>query len=345
MMGEKFLCLLLLCGIHAHYSEAAIRLVGGRNRCQGRVEVLHGNRWGTVCDDGWDLNDANVVCRMMGCGTATQAVSRARLGRGTGQIWLDDVACTGRETSLASCRHSGYGRHNCNHGEDAGVVCRRSSKRMRLVGGRSRCQGRVEILFRNRWGTVCDDGWGLNDANVVCRIMRCGAAIQAVSGARFGRGTGQIWLDDVACTGREAVLARCRHRGYGVHNCNHGEDAGVVCREAAIRLVGGCNRCQGRVEVLHGGRWGTVCDDSWDMNDANVVCRQLRCGSAIAANTNAGFGRGTGQIWLNDVACTGRETSLARCRHPGYGRHNCQHSEDAGVVCRVKVLSAEEVQK
>ncbi|KAL2086200.1 hypothetical protein ACEWY4_017259 [Coilia grayii] len=343
-MREKvLLCLLLLGGIHAQCTEAQIRLVGGHSRCQGRVEIYYRGSWGTVCDDFWDLNDANVVCRQVGCGSALQAPGNARFGQGSGQIWLDDVACTGRESSLASCPHPPYGRHDCGHHEDAGVVCREPtppSLSVRLVGGGSRCQGRVEVLYGGSWGTVCDDSWDLNDANVVCRQVGCGAALQAPGNARFGQGSGQIWLDDVACTGRESSLASCHHPGYGRHNCVHQEDAGVVCQESrsqpsfSVRLVGGGSSCQGRVEVLYGGSWGTVCDDYWDLNDANVVCRQVGCGAALQAPGNARFGQGSGQIWLDDVACTGRESSLASCHHPGYGRHNCVHQEDAGVVCQ-----------
>ncbi|XP_035037105.2 uncharacterized protein LOC118123690 [Hippoglossus stenolepis] len=101
-----------------------IRLVGsGSTRCSGRVEIYHNDTWGTVCDDGWDLQDARVVCRQLNCGTAVSAPQHAYFGRGVGSIWLDEVACLGNETSLTACQHDTFGEHDCSHSEDAGVIC------------------------------------------------------------------------------------------------------------------------------------------------------------------------------------------------------------------------------
>uniref|UniRef100_A0A3Q0RPL9 SRCR domain-containing protein n=1 Tax=Amphilophus citrinellus TaxID=61819 RepID=A0A3Q0RPL9_AMPCI len=100
-----------------------------------------------------------------------------------------------------------------------------------------------------------------------------------------------------------------------------------------LRLVNSPDRCSGRVEILHDGQWGTVCDDEWDFKDAQVVCRAMDCGPPQAAKSDAFFGEGQGVIWLDDVNCLGNETSLIHCRRSSFGENNCGHGEDAGVIC------------
>ena len=90
----------------------------------------------------------------------------------------------------------------------------------------------MEIFYNGKWGTVCDDDWGMNDAWVVCRQLGFRYVHDAPGSARFGAGSGQIWLDNVGCSGSESSIAKCRHGGWGVENCGHNEDASVICRNA-----------------------------------------------------------------------------------------------------------------
>ena len=111
---------------------------------------------------------------------------------------------------------------------------------VRLVDGLNIYEGRVEIYHYSKWGTVCDDDWNLADATVVCRQLGYHHAIEAHEGAYFGGGAADqpIFLDNVRCTGFEADLSSCGHRGWGIHDCDHSQDAGVVCsREGTLRLL------------------------------------------------------------------------------------------------------------
>ena len=102
--------------------------------------------------------------------------------------------------------------------------------RLRLVGGSSYNEGRVEVNYNGEWGTVCDDGWDDTDTGVVCRQLGFGSSGTAIGSAGFGQGSGSILLDNVACNGDERTLASCGHLGINVtRDCNHTEDAGVRC--------------------------------------------------------------------------------------------------------------------
>ena len=153
---------------------------------------------------------------------------------GAGQIWLDNVQCRGTETRLIDCPANPLGSHNCGHIEDAGVRCTGTSGTctqgaIRLQGGTA-TRGRVEICNNNIWGTVCDDGWGVADARVVCRQLTLTTTnAAALTLGAVPDGTGQIWLDNVACRGTETRLIDCPANPLGSHNCVHAEDAGVTC--------------------------------------------------------------------------------------------------------------------
>ena len=103
---------------------------------------------------------------------------------------------------------------------------------------------------------------------------------------------------------------------------------------AEIRLVHGDNSREGRVEIRHDGKWGTVCLYDFGEAEAKVVCRELGLPYDDALAHYGQFAGGTGLIWLNDVACNGSENHLSECGHGGWGNNNCWHTEDVGVICQ-----------
>ena len=106
------------------YTSDKIRLVGGRNHSEGRVEVYYDDQWGRVCSDGWEQVDADVVCKQVGFSNGAREIpSPGRFGNSSGQVWLDGIACNGSEKYLRDCVHSGWGDHNCAANGDAAVIC------------------------------------------------------------------------------------------------------------------------------------------------------------------------------------------------------------------------------
>lgn len=105
-----------------------------------------------------------------------------------------------------------------------------SQQAVRLVGGPSEFEGRVEIFRKDIWGTVCDDRWDDNDAAVVCRQLDLSDRGTAVNKAEYGRGVGAIMVDEAGCIGTEEYLDECTKGEWKKHDCTHQEDAGVKCQ-------------------------------------------------------------------------------------------------------------------
>uniref|UniRef100_A0A3Q1HEN8 Soluble scavenger receptor cysteine-rich domain-containing protein SSC5D n=1 Tax=Anabas testudineus TaxID=64144 RepID=A0A3Q1HEN8_ANATE len=306
-----------------------IRLINGTDKCSGRVEVYHDGQWGTICDDRWGMQEAAVACRQMDCGNVLAVKYKAYFGRGQDQIWLDDIDCIGHEKAIGDCSHRGFGENDCDHSEDAGVVC---SETVRLINGTDQCSGRLEVFHDGRWGKICTNNWGLREATIVCKELNCGNPKKSQESFSYGESGLRSFVS--TCAGNVSSISQCtlqEHTG----TC---EGVSVSCAGfSPIRLVNGTDRCAGRVEVLHDGQWGTVCDDEWDIRDAQVVCRAMDCGTAQTVKSGAFFGQGNGVIWLDDVNCIGNETSLVHCQRPSFGENNCGHGEDASVVCSASI--------
>ncbi|XP_061110616.1 deleted in malignant brain tumors 1 protein-like [Conger conger] len=315
------------------YTES--RLAGGHDICSGRVELKYQGTWGTVCDACWDSRASNVLCRQLGCGTAVAVPGQTWFGIGSGPISHDVFDCRGNETWLSQCAVSSWSRAACSPEQEAGVICNGSvlstlDGTVRLAG-ESECGGPVEVYYQETWSRV-GGSWSSREASVACRQLGCGSAVQVYSSSPSGTGASDVCLTGFECSGRESHLVNCSTP----HNltCSSRERVSIVCsNRRSLRLVGGGGRCAGRVEVLHDGSWGTVCDDSWDLEDAQVVCRQLQCGTALSAPLPSFFGPGNGRVWLDEVGCVGNETSLWDCPTAGWGQTDCGHKEDVGVVC------------
>lgn len=165
--------------------DGDMRLVNGASANEGRVEIFYRGQWGTVCDNLWNLLDAHVVCRALGYENATQALGRAAFGPGKGPIMLDEVECTGTESSLASCRSLGWMVSRCGHEKDAGVVCSNDTTGLHILDLSGELSDALGQIFDSQQG--CDlfiqvTGQGYGDLNLCAHtlILRSNPEAQAL---------------------------------------------------------------------------------------------------------------------------------------------------------------------
>eukprot|EP00794_Sanderia_malayensis_P020028 gene20028-21991_t len=226
-----------------------VRLRAGQLESEGRVELFIHGEWGTVCDRNWDLADANVVCKQLGFGSAAKAVHWAEYGQGTTRVLFSKFACNGTESDIHSCQYELPGK-SCEHYRDAGVQCnypRAQTKKVRLVGGPSRIEGRVEVQYKGRWYAVCGVYFTDLDGNVVCRELGLGFLAKAYSTWNYG--IKDIGIYEPRCKGNETSLLKCNHRPWFRGACRYYDMASVKCTYMAPDIVMDIKAMQPSIKV------------------------------------------------------------------------------------------------
>jgi len=299
-----------------------------------------------VCDDDPRPENAQVVCRQLGY-LGGQVTVQSHFGQVSDVFAMDNVACTGNEASFVDCPH--VTEDNCGGHEGLGVICSNGDEGsglpvtddlpvMELVGGSGPHEG--NILLNGQ--PICDDGYtsyGPQNAQVLCRMLGYATGIYTTN-SQFGQVSDDFAMDEVECTGEEEFIWQCTHQT--TDDCSGSEGFGVICSNddfstttdpghtaAEVELVGGSGAQEGNILV-----WGQpVCDDGHQYHgaqNARVVCRMLGYFTG-QITSNSHFGAVSPSFGMDELQCTGNETSINDCPHDT--SHNCGTGEGLGVIC------------
>lgn len=100
---------------------------------------------------------------------------------------------------------------------------------VRLSGGPTINSGRLEVRYNGKWGLVCNDGWGMKDAEVVCRMLDY-PGVKELKTTSFSPFNCRSWLVNTGCTGRESSISQCSHNGWKKQLfCMSGKYVVVTC--------------------------------------------------------------------------------------------------------------------
>uniref|UniRef100_A0A7N6FCE6 Lysyl oxidase homolog n=1 Tax=Anabas testudineus TaxID=64144 RepID=A0A7N6FCE6_ANATE len=239
--------------------------------------------------------------------------------------------------------------------------------KVRLAGyPRKHNEGRIELFYKGEWGTICDDDFSISNANVLCRQLGFVSATGWTHSAKYGKGQGKIWLDNVLCNGGEKSIEFCKSRGWGNSDCTHDEDAGVVCKderipgfvdsniidvsclnvyEVRLRPVVAMAKkklpiTEGVVEVKYKDGWAQICDLGWTIKNTRVVCGMLGFPHERKVNKNfykLYLERQKNYFHVHSVACTGMEVHLAACPLE-FSKPNATSSCEGGMAAVVSCM-------
>ncbi|XP_053177437.1 scavenger receptor cysteine-rich type 1 protein M130-like [Scomber japonicus] len=297
----------------------SVRLVNGTSLCSGRLEVKSEQSWSSVCEADFDQQDAEVVCRELDCG-APSVLQGALYGEVEAPMWTNEFQCGGNESALLDCRRSDSARRTCSPGKAVGLTC---SETVRLVGGASRCAGTLEVK-QGVWRPVSDNDWTLKEAAVACGELDCGSAVS--TGSRKESSHRPVWT----------IRPNCLQSGSTLRDCVSSDSSSSMVVELtcsdSVRLVNGTSLCSGRLEVKSEQSWSSVCEADFDQQDAEVVCRELGCGTPSVLQ-GALYGEVEAPMWTKEFQCGGNESALLDCRRSDSARRTCSPGKAVGLTC------------
>jgi len=333
----------------------------------GRLEIYINSTWGSICADNFDLHDADVACKQLGFSRATQVATsfHTPYGRGKkGPVWLDEVEC--REDSLLhilSCSYIRQEEIDCDHFSDVAIECSRDLPQtttkdldVRLVGGKFKSQGTLEVHCNNSWAPLCPaKGTTLRktEGDAICRQLGYTESVTYILRDALNK-TEQspVSFQDYKCSVDAQNLASCgatcdapskgstssgisaMQSGCIYLECTHSIPYGSVRLSNETLVTPGA--MGGRLEIFRDGEWGTICINGFNLEAANVSCRQLGFSKALyyGISEEEGYGQGNeNSPVLSGQGCSTDDSQLVKCGFNPTKDENCTHFEDVAIFC------------
>ena len=328
-----------------------VRLTGGLKQSEGRLEIYHNGQWGTVCNSSFTMAAAHVTCRELGFVSAKSIMSgQYPIESSQVQIWLENCKCSGEESSILACKHSPWNKHMCFHGQDVEIKCTGPDQRSQCLTSTACGAG----FYHNKDAkncSACDQNCLTCSKKQVCTSCASDLFLSNKSRCIADCGPSRHGNEDGVCEDCDKSCGSCANYGKKDEctSCGYlkylvGSKCNSICLvdhkqlHTVNRLTNSTDPLYGRVEVYINNEWGTVCDDSFDIKDAQVVCRSLNFGNAYRwYKTKTSAKRypapASVKVWLGDLKCNGTEFDLRQCKHSGVGNENCNHMQDVWVRC------------
>ncbi|XP_063448442.1 scavenger receptor cysteine-rich domain superfamily protein-like [Mytilus trossulus] len=329
-------------GISCDAGNSEVRLVGG-SRNEGRLEIMYSGTFRPVCKYYFSTSQARVMCRLLGLDDTNPIItSGTKYGAFSGSGYMvamrscpsnavSPSQCSLRYGSPSYCRGARYGYPNYETILKCGQA---PASNVRLVNGSTQYDGAVEVFQNNQWGPICDSNLDINLAKVICRSL--GNTEEYADIFKLPKNhsnTRHYVMYNVRCGGTEKDVWSCR-RSWNIRTCSEQSIIGVSC-ETRIRLLGGTSFANGQLEVRYNGQWGTMCYDTFDKSEANVVCRMLGF-----EEKNAGvakYGYSSTPLIKDDLHCSGTESDISMCSYKGWNPSTCTNNHTVGVKCNIPV--------
>ncbi|XP_061576127.1 scavenger receptor cysteine-rich type 1 protein M160-like [Cololabis saira] len=305
----------------------SVRLVNGSNWCSGRLEVKSNQVWSSVCEEDFDRQDAEVVCKELGCG-APSDLQGALHGEKEAPVWSRAFHCEGHESSLLDCESSGLKRNTCPPGKAVVLTCS-DPVDVKLVGGANRCTGQLQVKHSGVWRPAFDinRGWNQKVSDFVCGRLDCGSSVTTAIREHQEE---LVWWISSHCIEIKSMMGEC----VMLKGASNPFVLEITCSASTgpVRLVGGPDRCSGRLEVKSSQVWSSVCEEDFDRQDAEVVCKELSCGD-LSVLRGAVYGETGAPVWRREFHCGGNESFLLDCNRTSSAVKTCHPGKAAHVTC------------